>query len=305
MKNKNKLHTIIKWAEAELGLTLAVLVLGTVMVGGTTAYVSPYILDTGDVQKPTVQYNSPQYSQMVINQIPVDGLNFTANLERDLYKVTTGWFGNNQDLITTSHGTRGAGEHETYSYKTNLDHPYSGTLWLAGNYESARVNGQMVTPNQALVELKNASAIVLDFEGGDKNIFATLTEVAGGNRSNLVLASNSITELVVIPNETEVLIDNQIQLQAVEIDKYGRALKTYPRWQVEENSKNIVAVDNNGLVTGLAVGHGYVFAQVDNNKTHVEIQVRNIPTTAIASLIESDFLKPVNLFTTLFSELSK
>src|SRR5680860_397766 len=175
MKNQNKLHAFIKWAEAELGLALAMLVMGTVMISGATAYVSPTPMDVGDISEPSINVTAPKATQMVINQIPVDGLNFTAQSEGDLFKVADGWLGSNQDLITTSRGTRGVQENQVYTYRVNLDHPYNGTLWLAGNYQSARVNGTYVTPAQALVKLNNASTITLNFKGGDKNTFATLT----------------------------------------------------------------------------------------------------------------------------------
>ncbi|RLC37477.1 hypothetical protein DRH29_02000 [candidate division Kazan bacterium] len=306
MKNKNLLHKIIRFAEAELGLSLAVLILGAVMIGGTTAYVSPAPLSTGNVENSITTYpGAPTNSQLIIDQIEVDGLNFTATDDKNLYRVTTGWQGDNQDLITTRQGTRGASDNKTYIYRIDLSRPYSGMVWLAGRYESAEVNGISVTPSQALVNLNKASEITLKFKGGDKNTFAALTEVKDRSYPGVMLASVSATDLVVIPDETEVAVGGQIQLRAVEVDKLGRALVSNPIWQVEESSKNIIRISNKGLVTGLAPGRGYAIAKTNKSTAYCEISVKHAPTTIMAVLLQSQFLQPINLFSTLFEEIVK
>jgi len=308
MQNKNLLHRIIKFVEAELGLTLAImLILGTVIVSGATAYISPTLLDTGDIENPAaIVYSSvPSNNQLIINQIKVNGLNFTARPEQDLYRVTTGWQGNNQDLITTCQGTHGASTNKTYIYRIDLDRPYSGMVWLAGRYESAEINGVTVTPSQALINLDRTSKLTLKFKGGDANTFATLTKVEDNSYPRVMLASASPTDLVVIPNKTEVTIGGQIQLQAVEVDGFGRALATNPIWQVEESSKNIISVDNTGLVTGLTPGHGYVITKTGQTTTYSEVLVKSTFKTITAALSQSHLLQPVNLFTSMFDRIIK
>ncbi|MBN2105714.1 Ig-like domain-containing protein [bacterium] len=130
-------------------------------------------------------------------------------------------------------------------------------------------------------------------EAGRGFVYATTGDISG--RAHVVVmnengnhgAMNSAkrgTKMVLVPNDTIVLIENVVQFQAFLEDTLGNQSEVYPEWEMV--GRDVGSIDESGLFTASTAGNGVVKASLERYTATARVRVATTEDTANAKNVE-------------------
>lgn len=277
MKNHNQTwHRFISFVERELEMSLAVLLVLACAIG--YGFANSATLDSGDV---SVQEATG--SNLMINRISYDGIDFTSRNIPNLYRVYTGITPG--DVATTVNGTRGFTNGMTYTYKLTLDQPVSGTFYMHGDYtNSVSVNGTVLN-SPAGAAVVSGSQITIQWKSGD-----TIEKLVTypGTASSVPPAA-TVKDLYIIPSAASITVGMNRFFQIVALDENGRSVSNVAVvWSITQGNRFATINASTGRLTAnQAGGPVTVQAKVSSKTATATITVKESTTAALQDIIDS------------------
>lgn len=156
---------------------------------------------------------------------------------------------------------------------------------LVTNFNNRQVIWQS---KSSIVASVSSSGVVTGTGAGTTDIFVTVD----GLRSNdaTVTVSPATNNVIVTPFNPQVLrIGTTVQLTAQARDNNNQPIpgKT-ANWS--SNNPTIASVNQNGLVTGVAVGSTTITAEIDNKTASVQVTVTLVPVGSVTFTVTNDTL---------------
>lgn len=139
-----------------------------------------------------------------------------------------------------------------------------------------------------VVQMENGTtSVVLRGRPDDGQVVLTATAADGKTASvTITITAPQVKSIAIMPETATIQVDGKQQFTAVVKDTNDQELDVAPTWSVQEGKGDVVAIAQDGTVTGKTAGSAKIYASFGGQQADADVTVEeNVPTPTKATTV--------------------
>ncbi len=147
-----------------------------------------------------------------------------------------------------------------------------------------------------VVQMENGTtSVVLRGRPDDGQVVLTATAADGKTDSvTITITAPQVKSIAITPASATIQVGGERQFTAVVKDTNNQKLDVTPTWSVQEGKGDVIAIAQDGTVTGKTAGSAKIYASFGGQQKEADVTVEALPTpkTRINALIPNEWANP-------------